>query len=121
MDSGLGRFLRLWVELGAGDQGERGGGKGAGGPGGKRGGGRTTTINFVSAVHSIDLTPSSFIYDDGRWITPRRAKILFPERRGGEGRGGRGGGWGGDHHLHVCCAFLRSHTVIILFMMTADG
>lgn len=39
-------------------------------------GSRTTTINFVYAVHSFDLTPS-LIYDDGRWITPWRAKILF--------------------------------------------
>lgn len=59
---GLGPWTILAAvgRIGGGGQGERGGGKGAGGPGEKGGGGRTTTINFVSAVHSFDLTPSSF-------------------------------------------------------------
>lgn len=46
----------------------------------------------MSAVHSFDLTPSSFIYDDGRWITPCLANILF---RGKGREGGRGAGGGG--------------------------
>lgn len=32
----------------------------------------------------------------------------------GPGKGkGKGGEWGNHHQLRVCCAFLRSHTVII--------
>lgn len=50
----------------------RGVGRGVG-----RGGGESITINFMSAVHSFDLIPSSYIYDHGRWITPWRVDIFF--------------------------------------------
>lgn len=56
---------------------------------GGRGGG-ITSITFMSAVYSFDLTPSSFIYDDGRWITTWRVKILFAAARG-DGRKGPSG------------------------------
>lgn len=55
---GLGPWTILAAvgRIGGGDAGTEGQVEKAGG----KGWGRTTTINFVSAVHSFDLTPSSF-------------------------------------------------------------
>lgn len=63
---------------------EEKGGPGLGGGGGKN---HHLHLHPISAVLSFDLTPSSIIYDDGRWITTWRVKILFV---GEEGWGTRG-------------------------------